>query len=116
MRIRKYKNPSADKYASFTVKFFEKTIVPNININKSIGGIRVKKIVKQENANNIIEERFLYKDANGLSTGVYMGDPISYYYFASSPHGYWGETVRRLIIGNSGNCNLSTLNWKPVNI
>ncbi|MCS3532915.1 hypothetical protein [Chryseobacterium sp. JUb7] len=113
LRIRKHKNPSADKYASFTVKFFEKTVVPNTNINKSVGGIRVKKIVKQENVNNVIEERFSYKDENGLSTGVYMGDPINYYYFASSPHGYWGETCRRLIISNSGNFNLSTINGKP---
>lgn len=113
LRISKHKNPSADKYASFTVKFFEKTVVPNTNINKSVGGIRVKKIVKQENANNVIEERFSYKDENGLSTGVYMGDPINYYYFASSPHGYRNETCRRLIISNSGNFNLSTINGKP---
>jgi hypothetical protein len=112
LRIRKYKNPSIEKYANFTVKWFEKTNVPAVRHNKSVGGIRVSKIIKQDNA-DIIEERFTYKDKDGISTGVFMGDPINYYYFASSPHGYWGETCRRLVISNSGNFNLSTINGKP---
>ena len=112
LRIRKYKNPSIEKYANFTVKWFEKRNVPAVRHNKSVGGIRVSKIIKQDNA-DIIEERFSYKDENGISTGVFMGDPINYYYFAPSPHGYWGETCRRLVISNSGNFNLSTINGKP---
>ncbi|MEY8762013.1 hypothetical protein [Chryseobacterium tongliaoense] len=112
LRIRKFKNPSADKYASFSIQWFEKMAVPTTQ-NKSVGGIRVKKIIKQDNANNLIEERFIYKDENGLSTGVFMGDPINYYHFSSSPHGYEGEICRKLIISNSGNFNLSTINGKP---
>lgn len=113
LRIRKYKNPSIEKYANFTVKWFEKINVQPVRHNKSVGGIRVNKIVKQDSNSDIIEERFIYKDDNGISTGVFMGDPINYYYFASSPHGYWGETCRRLVVSNTGNFNLSTINGKP---
>ncbi|MBK1898282.1 hypothetical protein [Chryseobacterium paridis] len=113
LRMRKHKNPTVDKYANLSIRWREISYAPTVRYNQSVGGIRVNKIIKQEGADSIIEERFSYKYENGISTGVFMGDPINYYYFASSPHGYQGETCRRLVISNSGNFNLSTINGKP---
>jgi len=82
--------------------------------NKSIGGIRVKKVTKSnENNAHVIEERFVYKDNNGVSTGRFFGDPVNYYYTIDTPDGYFGSSCTKLIISNSGNFNLSTINGKP---
>ncbi|HEX8577792.1 MAG TPA: hypothetical protein VF677_16025 [Flavobacterium sp.] len=81
--------------------------------NKSVGGIRVKRINKHENSNTIIDEVFTYKDENNVSTGVFMGDPINYYYSVISPDGFNGDSCENLVVSNSGNFNLSTINGKP---
>ncbi|MDR6546623.1 YD repeat-containing protein [Chryseobacterium rhizosphaerae] len=96
-----------------TVDWFEISSAHKI-YNKSIGGIRVKKIAKS-NENNVdaIEERFTYKNNNGNSTGRFFGDPINYYYTTDTPDGYTGNSCKKLIISNSGNFNLSTINGKP---
>ncbi|WP_345988323.1 hypothetical protein AAEU33_14555 [Chryseobacterium sp. Chry.R1] len=96
------------------VEWYEVTS-ENKKYNKSVGGIRVKKITKQENFNNnIIEERYIYTDKNNISTGVFMGDPLNYFYSVKSPDDYNGNYCEKLIVSNSGNFNLATINGKPV--
>ncbi len=123
VRIRKVKRPSQfpinlDNYvATIQLGWFEKkTEIKKGNLK--VGGLRIKKIVKK-NENNLIASslEYKYKDENGRSTGLYVGDNIDYTY--SSPVtknlNDPGNTVCSIaVISNTGKFNTSTINGKPI--
>ncbi|HEX8577793.1 MAG TPA: hypothetical protein VF677_16030, partial [Flavobacterium sp.] len=113
-RIRKVGNIPSSEYASLTIEWFD---VQNLlkDYDKSIGGIRIKRIVKKDADNNIVlAQNYKYVLENNRTSGEYFGDKIDYYYFSKSPHGDFGASCERLIITNSGNANLTSINGKAV--
>ncbi|KXH80360.1 hypothetical protein [Chryseobacterium kwangjuense] len=113
IRIRKSGNVNASHYATLNAQWFEKTS-QNRQYNKSVGGIRVQKIRKTDSGNLTHETEFIYKDENNRSTGVYMADDINYSYIQEIAENQdAGTSCEQLVISNSGNFNIATINGKP---
>ncbi len=125
VRIRKVKRPSEpghqvnldDYQATLEIGWTER-VIEEIKGNYSPGGLRVKKIVKRDENNATARSiEYNYKDSEGKSTGIYVGDNINYQYTTpvrmnlNDPT----STVCALtIISNTGNFNTSTINGKPI--
>jgi len=113
-RVRKVGSVAPSDYASLTIDWFDvKNEVKDYD--KNIGGIRVKKVVKKDFNNNIaLVQNYKYVRENNRSSGEYFGDQINYYYISTGPYGTFGNSCTRLIITNSGNANIATINGKAV--
>ncbi|SHM89247.1 hypothetical protein SAMN05444360_120104 [Chryseobacterium carnipullorum] len=123
IRIRKVKRPSQfpinldDYVASIQLAWFEKKTEFKKG-NLKVGGLRIKKLVKKDENNLIASSvKYNYKDENGKSTGLYVGDNIDYTY--SSPVAKnindQGNTVCSIVVvSNTGKFNTSTINGKPI--
>jgi hypothetical protein len=59
-------------------------------------------------------QNYKYVLENNRTSGEYLGDKINYYYISTSPYGTFGNSCSRLVITNSGNANLTSINGKPV--
>ncbi|NML71184.1 hypothetical protein HHL23_15445 [Chryseobacterium sp. RP-3-3] len=113
IRIRNVGNVATTHYATLNAQWFEKTS-QNKQYNKSVGGIRVQKIKKIDAGNITNETEFIYKDENNKSTGVYMADDINYSYIQEVAEDQnTGASCEQLVISNSGNFNIATINGKP---
>ncbi|MCQ9641985.1 hypothetical protein MP478_21595 [Chryseobacterium sp. WG14] len=113
IRIRKVGNVNSSQYATLNVEWVD-SISENKEYNKSVGGIRVEKI-KNSDGNTLAQEtEFIYKDANGKSTGKYMGDDIDYSYIQEvAEDKVAGYSCEQMVISNTGNFNITTINGKP---
>jgi hypothetical protein len=114
VRIRKSGSVPTSDYASLQLEWFD-VQNPLKDYDKNIGGIRIKRIVKKDSDNNIVlAQNYRYTLENNRTSGEYFGDNIDYYYFSKSPFGDFGASCERLIITNSGNANIATINGKAV--
>lgn len=113
IRIRKVGNVSSSQYATLNAQWYEK--VSEIKqYNKSVGGIRIQKITKNDGDILTNETEFIYRDENNKSTGRYMADDIEYSYIQEIAEDQeLGYTCEQMVISNSGNFNISTINGKP---
>ncbi|MDR4894417.1 MULTISPECIES: hypothetical protein [unclassified Chryseobacterium] len=113
IRIRKVGNVSSSHYATLNAQWYEK-VSETKQYNKSVGGIRIQKITKNEAGMLTNETEFIYRDENNRSTGRYMADDIEYSYIQEIAEDQdMGYTCEQMVISNSGNFNISTINGKP---
>ncbi|MBL3550588.1 hypothetical protein, partial [Chryseobacterium sp. KMC2] len=113
IRIRKVGNVNSSQYATLNVEWVD-SISENKEYNKSVGGIRVEKIKNSDGNTLAYETEFIYKDANGKSTGKYMGDDIDYSYIQEvAEDKVAGYSCEQMVISNTGNFNIATINGKP---
>ena len=113
IRIRSVGNVNSSHYATLNAQWFEKQN-ENKQYNKSVGGIRVKKIRKNDGNNITHETDFIYKDENSKSTGIFMADDINYSYIQEiAENQNIGTFCEQMVISNSGNFNIATINGKP---
>jgi|GEM_PF-4211047 len=114
VRIRKSGSVPTSDYASLQLEWFD-VENPLKDYDKNIGGIRIKRIVKKDSNNNTaLVQNYKYTLENNRTSGEYFGDKINYYYISTSPFGTFGNSCTRLIITNSGNANIATINGKAV--
>ncbi|RXM41071.1 hypothetical protein BOQ62_03300 [Chryseobacterium sp. CH21] len=114
VRIRKSSNIPNSEYANLYLEWFN---IENElkDYDKNIGGIRIKRVIKKESGNsNTLIQNYKYLSENNRTSGEYFGDKIHYYYVTASPFGVNGNSCSRLIISNSGNFNIATINGKPI--
>ncbi|QWT87678.1 hypothetical protein KBP46_07495 [Chryseobacterium sp. PCH239] len=113
IRIRKVGNVSSSHYATLNAQWYEKVSEVK-QYNKSVGGIRIQKITKNDADQLTHETEFIYRDENNKSTGRYMADDIEYSYIQEVAEDQeFGYTCEQMVISNSGNFNISTINGKP---
>ncbi|WBV52268.1 RHS repeat domain-containing protein [Chryseobacterium gambrini] len=114
VRVRKSGSVPSSEYASLELEWFD-VQNPLKDYDKNVGGIRIKKIVKKDSDNtNALIQNYKYVLENNRTSGEYLGDKINYYYISTSPYGTFGNSCSRLVITNSGNANLTSINGKPV--